>query len=303
MKDKIIVVCGPTASGKTSLSIEIAERFNGEVISADSVSIYRGLNVGSAKPTIEERRGIPHHMLDVVDPNEEFSVSDYEKMALEAINDVLKRGKLPIICGGTGFYINSVLYKMSYGNARGNQEIRRKYDLLAQENGREFVYRKLAEVDPLTAEKLHPNDLTRVVRALEIFETTGVKKSEIIDETIPRFDFLVFSPTMPREVLYERINERVDKMIDDGLEDEVRGLLNSGVSPSAQSLRGIGYKEFVESILSNGEPPIEAIKQNTRRYAKRQIVFFKRYPELISAESNAKGFEKTFKIIDDFVNN
>lgn len=303
MKDKIIVVCGPTASGKTSLSIEIAERFNGEVISADSVSIYRGLNVGSAKPTIEERRGIPHHMIDIVDPNDEFSVSDYENGALVAINDVLKRGKLPIVCGGTGFYINSILYKMSYGNARGNQEIRRKYDLMAKENGREFVYRKLAEVDPLTAEKLHPNDLTRIVRALEIFETTGVKKSEIVDDTIPRFDFLSFSPSMPREDLYMRINERVDKMIDDGLEYEVRGLLNSGVSPSAQSLRGIGYKEFVESILSNGEPPIETIKQNTRRYAKRQIVFFKRYPELFCVEQNANGFEKTFKIIDNFVNN
>ena len=302
-KKKIIVVCGPTASGKSALAVEIALKFGGEIVSADSVSVYKGLDIGSAKPSEEEKKGVPHYLIDVASPKDSFSVGDYGELAVPAVEDISGRGKIPIICGGTGFYVNSVLYRMSYGLSKGDIGIRRKYEHAAEEKGREFVYSILKEKDPETAAKLHPNDLVRVIRALEIFDATGVKKSDIKDEMVPRYDFIALMPTLPREILYERINARVDDMMSCGLTSEVRSLLESGVTLEDQCMQGIGYKETAEAILSGTEIPTEQIKMNTRRYAKRQITFFKRFQNLYPIDfTDDDKIEKTFKIIDNFLN-
>lgn len=300
---KIIVVCGPTASGKTALAVEIALKFGGEIVSADSVSVYKGLDIGSAKPSEEEKKGVPHYLIDVASPKDSFSVGDYEELAVPAVENILGRGKIPIICGGTGFYVNSILYRMSYGLSKGDAAIRQKYEQAADEKGREYVYSVLKEKDPETAGKLHPNDLVRVIRALEIFDATGVKKSDIKDEMIPRYDFIALMPTMPREALYERINSRVDNMMSCGLTSEVKGLLESGVTPDDQCMQGIGYKETAEAILSGTKVATELIKMNTRRYAKRQITFFKRFQNLYPIDFTSDDkIEKTFKIVNEFLN-
>ena len=302
--NKILLVCGPTASGKTALAIQLALKYGGEVISADSVSIYKELNIGSAKPTAEEMLGVPHYLIDVVSPFDDFSVSQYEEMTLPIIYDILNRGKLPIICGGTGFYVNSLLYKMSYGKSGCNPEVREKYQRLAEEKGNGAVFEVLKEKDPETAEILHENDLVRVIRALEIFECSGVKKSEISDEKIPRFDFITIFTDMEREKLYERINLRVDLMIEKGIENEVKSLLDSGVTLENQCMQGIGYKEVAESILNGEEFPTELVKMRSRRYAKRQITFFKRFENLVKFNTQEDGeYEKFCKIIDKFLNN
>lgn len=275
---KVLVICGATASGKTSLAVECAKRLHSEIISADSLLVYRGLNIGTAKPTMEERQGIKHHLIDVVSPIENFSVSDYEKMALPIVEELLAQGKTPIICGGTGFYINALLYKSHFGNVGANLEIREKYETLYREKGGEYLHSVLQEKDPESAAKLHVNDVKRVIRALEIYETTGKKKSLQDDGYTPRFDFTAVSIDYPREALYERIHKRVDIMFNDGLLEEVQTLLNNGVSLDAQCMQGIGYKEIVEGLENSVslDEIKELIKKNTRHYAKRQITFFKR---------------------------
>lgn len=275
---KVLVVCGATASGKTALAVACAKKLNTEIISADSLLVYRGLNIGTAKPTEEEKNGIVHHLIDVVAPTQEFSVNDYEKMALPIVERLLNEGKTPIICGGTGFYINSLLYKSQFGNVGANEEIRAKYERILIENGNEYLHGLLKEKDSQSAEILHPNDTKRVIRALEIFDVTGKKKSEQNDAPIPRFEFLCVSIDYPRNELYARIDLRVEKMFEYGLKDEVLSLLANGVGEQAQCMQGIGYKEIVEGI-KNGQTDNEIkeiIQRNTRNYAKRQITFFKR---------------------------
>ena len=275
---KILVICGATASGKTSLSVACAKQFNGEVISADSMLVYQGMDIGTAKPSVEERQGIPHHMIDVSSPKDNFSVSDYEKMALPIVERLLSEGKMPIICGGTGFYINSLLYKRQFGNVGANEELRKEYERIAEEKGKEYVYALLQEKDPQSAEKLHYNDLKRVIRALEIYDVTGKAKSAQQDVATPRFDFVSVSIEYPRETLYQRIELRVEEMFKQGLMEEVQGLLNGGVTAEMQSMQGIGYKEVAEGLrigMSLGEIK-DLIKKNTRNYAKRQQTFFKR---------------------------
>ncbi|MBE5742197.1 MAG: tRNA (adenosine(37)-N6)-dimethylallyltransferase MiaA, partial [Clostridiales bacterium] len=212
--------------------------------------------------------------------------------------------KLPIICGGTGFYINSLLYKMSYGKSGGNLEIREKYQRIAEDKGNSAVFEILKQKDPQTAEILHENDLVRVIRALEIFESSGIRKSEIIDEKIPRFDFITVLTDLDRDKLYERINKRVDLMIENGIENEVKGLLDMGVTLDCQCMQGIGYKEVAECILNKEEFPSELVKMRSRRYAKRQITFFKRFDNLVKYNSLLNGeFVKLCKILDNFLNN
>ncbi len=292
--NKIVIVCGPTGSGKSELAIDLALKFNGEVVSADSVAIYKGLDIGSAKPSLSDMRGVKHHMIDIVSPFEEFSVSDYENKALEIISDIISRGKLPIICGGTGFYINSIIYKLSFGNNQGNSDIRNKYESFYRENGADSLFAILQERDEETAAKLHKNDVKRVIRALEILDLTGKKKSEIKDDFSPRFDYVAFTIDYPRAELYDRINLRVDKMLEMGLSSEVNSLIASGVTLSKQCMQGIGYKETAEAILSGEDIPVELIKTNTRRYAKRQITFFKRMQNLIYL--NPKDFKEIAEI-------
>lgn len=198
---KLLVICGATATGKSELAVECAKRLNGEIISCDALLVYRGLNIGTAKPTVGERGGIAHYLIDVADPRERFSVSDFERLALPVVEDILARGKTPVLCGGTGFYMNAILYAQSFGNAPASETVRKKYERILEERGREYLHGLLQEADPESAAALHPNDTVRVARALEIYELTGRKKSEQHDERIPRFPFVSFAFDYPREEL------------------------------------------------------------------------------------------------------
>ncbi len=298
LKNKILIICGPTASGKTSLAVECAKLLDSEVVSADSMYIYKGLDIGTAKPTELETQGVKHHIIDVVDFNQEFSVSDYKKIAEPIIIDLLSKGKTPIVCGGTGFYINSILYDFSYGGSSANFEARKKYLDLALEKGNEYVYNILLEKDKESALKLHFNDVKRVVRALEIFES-GKKKSDFHDELKPKYNYDAYCIDFPRETLYNRINSRVDLMIEQGLINEVQSLLQFGITIDNQCLQGIGYKEIVQYLsgqISLKEAK-ELIKLNTRHYAKRQITFFKRMPNLTYLQPESTS-ELAKRIVD-----
>ena len=281
-KGKILIICGPTASGKSELAVKCAELLNSEIISADALDVYRGLNVGTAKPTKNEMCGVKHHLLDIVAADKTFSVGDYKELARPIVDRLIEKGKIPVICGGTGFYINSIIYDLSYGNSAANLKARGKYMKLAEEKGKQAVFDVLSAVDPETAAKLHPNDLKRVVRALEIYES-GTKKSDIKDQQIPVYDYAAFAVDYEREELYARIDERVDRMLENGLVEEVDGLIKNGINIKNQSMQGIGYKEIYSYL--NGyctlNEAIAAIKLNTKHYAKRQITFFKRLQGLV----------------------
>lgn len=296
---KVLVVCGATASGKTSLAIDCAKRLNTEIISADSMLVYKGLDIGTAKPSMQERDGVVHHLIDVVEPKDSFSVSDYEAKALPIVENLLAHGKTPVICGGTGFYINALLYKSQFGNVGANEEIRAKYERLQEEYGKEYVHAILAEKDPESAQKLHANDVKRVIRALEIYDLTGKPKSEQCDLPIPRFDFVAVSVAHDRQALYNRINLRVEQMYENGLLQEVQGLLDSGVTQDMQCMQGIGYKEIVEGAqqgLTDGEIK-ELIKKNTRNYAKRQITFFKRLQNHVYLPPEQANAEEVLQLL------
>ncbi len=278
----LIIVCGPTASGKTALSVEIAKLLNTEIIYADSMDIYKGLDIGTAKPTKDEMDGIKHHLIDVVEPTDNFTVFDYREIAKPIIDNLIKNGKIPVICGGTGFYINSILYNLSYGQGTGDLKVREKYKDLAEKHGNEYVYNILKDVDPISAQKLHFNDLKRVIRALEIYES-GIKKSDILDDKTPNYNFIAVYVDFDRQELYDRINKRVDLMFENGLLDEIKGLLNKGITKEHQCMQGIGYKEVLSYFSGelDLESVIEQIKINTRHYAKRQLTFFKAMPNLL----------------------
>ena len=279
---KLLVICGPTASGKSELAVECARLLDGEIVSCDAFLIYRGLNIGTAKPTKEEMGGIPHHMIDVADPTESFSVSDFERMALPIVEDILARGKTPILCGGTGFYLNAILYEHAFGNATAAPELRKKYETLAKTEGKAALHAILERVDSESARKLHENDVKRVIRALEIYDLTGKRKSEQHDGDDPRYPFEAFAFEYPREILYGRIGKRVDVMMQRGLVEEVEGLLHRGVPEDAQCMQGIGYKEVVEGLKNDDlhSTMSDTIKKNTRNYAKRQETFFKKMNNL-----------------------
>ena len=278
MKGKIIIICGATGSGKSDLAIKLAKLLNTEIVSADSLAIYKNLDIGTAKPTKSELSEVKHHLIDVVEPFNTYSVSDYENMALPIVNELIENGKIPIICGGTGFYINSLLYKMSYGNTAENSSVREKYLKMYDEGFGDKVYEELVKVDFESSKKIHKNDAVRVVRALEIFYATGKKKSEQNDKLNCRFDYVAFTISHSRENLYNRINLRVDKMLELGLIDEVKKLIDLGLTKDNQCMQGIGYKEVAEGLrlgCTVGEMK-DLIKKNTRNYAKRQETYFKR---------------------------
>ena len=296
---KVLVICGATASGKTALSLACAEKLNTEIISADSMLVYQSLDIGTAKPSLEERKGVAHHLIDVVSPFESFSVSDYEKAALPIVERLIAQGKTPIVCGGTGFYINALLYKSQFGNTGANVEIREKYENLYRQNGKEYLHALLKEKDRESAEKLHENDVKRVIRALEIYDLTGKPKSMQHDKPIPRFDFVAVSVDYPREILYERINLRVEQMFENGLMEEVQVLLSKGVSKSAQCMQGIGYKEVLDGLETGAslDEIKELIKKNTRNYAKRQITFFKRMENHVRLTPEKASVEEVLQLL------
>ena len=279
------IIAGATASGKTAAAISLAKQLDGEVISADSMQIYKHMNIGTAKPTAEEMDGIPHHLLDVADPAGYFSVADYTKLATEAIRDIFSRGKTPILAGGTGFYINAVLYGTQFAETENGQhekdnQLREEYTKLAAQKGAEYLHKKLQAVDPAYALAVHPNNVKKVARALSFCETTGKlfsahNASQKLAAPQYEFDFRLIS--MPREILYDRINKRVVTMWDAGLPDEVRGLLSRGYSPTLTSMQGIGYKETIPYVngIQSKEETIAQIQQATRNYAKRQETWFR----------------------------
>lgn len=296
---KALVICGPTASGKTALAVECAKKLHTEVLSADSMLVYRGLTIGTAKPSEEEKQGIKHHLIDVVDPTERFSVSDYEKLALPVVERLFQEGKTPIICGGTGFYINALLYKSGFGNAAADEKVRQYYEKILLEHGNGYLHELLREKDPESAAILHENDTKRVVRALEIYDVTGKKKSEQKDLPVPRFDFQSVCIDFPREKLYRRIERRVDVMFESGLVEEVERLLRGGVSMSCQCMQGIGYKEVAYGLAERKSTAEikEEIKKNTRNYAKRQVTFFKRMQNNVFLSPNDLSAERVLQLL------
>ena len=297
---KVLVICGATATGKSTLAVECAKALNSEIISADSQLVYRGLNVGTAKPTVAERQGVYHHLIDVVSAAENFSVSDYEERAIPIIDRLLEQGKTPVVCGGTGFYINSILYKLGYGNAKANSQVRAKYEAVLQERGKQYLHSLLEEVDPESAQKLHCNDVKRVIRALEIFETSGKKKSEQNDELTPRYDYLAVAIDYPRDELYKRIDCRVDIMFNAGLIKEVKGLLDKGIDENCQCMQAIGYKEVVQGLNNgNNESTMrDIIKKNTRHYAKRQYTFFKKLKNIVWLKPEKATVSNILQLLD-----
>ncbi len=297
---KILIICGATGSGKSSLAINLAKKLNTEIISADSLAIYKNLDIGTAKPTKEEQQEAKHHLIDVVSPFETFSVSDFENLALPIIDRLLSENKTPIICGGTGFYINSILYKLSYGGVKENLEIREKYYKLASEKGVDFVYNELKNVDEEASLNIHPNNLVRVIRALEIYYSSGKKKSEQKDVLTPRYDYTAVTINHDRETLYNRIDKRVDIMLENGLVEEVKGLIDMGVTINNQCMQGIGYKEVYDAVLNNDFSNLSnVIKLNSRHYAKRQITFFKRLENLQYLTGNLEELtNKTLELLN-----
>ncbi len=297
---KVLVICGATASGKTKLAVDCALKLNTEVVSADSQLIYKGLNIGTAKPTPEEMRGVRHHMIDVVDPKIGFNVGDYRETALPIVENLLKNGKTPVICGGTGFYINALLFDFGYGNATANAQIREKYARFLEENGKEALFEKLEKVDPATAEKLHVNDVKRVIRALEIYEVSGSRKSEQSDGFIPRYEYTAVAIDYPREELYNRIDSRVDEMFESGLVEEVKRLLSHGIDENCQSMQAIGYKEVLACLKNCDKHSTmrDIIKLNTRHYAKRQITFFKKLNGIVWLKPEDATADRVLEILN-----
>lgn len=277
-RDKVIVIIGPTAVGKTKLSIELAKALNGEIISGDSMQIYRNMDIGTAKVTEEEMDGIPHYMIDIKNPEDSFSVAEFQELVRGHIADITKRGKLPIIVGGTGLYIQSVLYDYQFSDEPGDHVYRKQLEQEAEEYGVEYIHRKLEKVDPISAKRIHPNNVRRVIRALEIFHTTGKTMSDQLEqqENELLYDVALIGLTMDRDLLYSRINLRVDIMMEQGLLAEVERLYEDGVR-NCQSIQAIGYKELYEYFegKTSLEEAVMALKTNSRRYAKRQLTWFR----------------------------
>ena len=297
--DKLIVVLGPTAVGKTALSIALAKRFSTEVISGDSMLIYRNMDIGTAKPSIEEQDGVVHHLVDIIEPTESFDVTTFIEMARAKIREINERGQVPILAGGTGLYIKALLEGYQFNVTPQNEAFRQEMETVAREQGVEELHRRLAEVQPETAARLHPNDIRRVIRALEVATFGGETVSqEKEDETACLYDVAVIGLTSERSLLYERINQRVDQMMADGLLDEVKGLLESGVPADAQSMKGIGYKELVSYLDGKCtlEEAVDEIKKGTRHFAKRQFTWYRKMPYIdwyeVKTKKDIIGIEK-----------
>ncbi len=277
---KIVVITGPTAVGKTDLAIYLARQLKGEIISADSMQIYRGMDIGTAKPTPVERKKAPHHLIDFIDPRETYSAGDFQRDARERIEKISSKKNLPLVVGGTGLYIQALLYGLPAGFDKKDPNLRHELREIAAKEGREFLHKKLRQCDPELASRIHPNDIQRVIRGLEVFKLTGRPLSELQKENqsgeLPyRVGGYVLN--RPREELYQRIDWRVEKMIEEGLEEEVRGLVNKGCNLGHTAMQGLGYRElylYLQGELNRDEA-VQLIKRNTRRYAKRQLTWFK----------------------------
>lgn len=289
--EKVIVICGPTASGKTNLSIELAKKIKGEIVSCDSMQIYREMDIGTAKPTQEEKQGIEHYLLDFVSPEERYSVADYKRDAKKAIKEIIKKGKTPIVVGGTGLYIDSLIYEIEYPNIDFDEKYRQKLESRVREEGLEKLYEEAKKIDALAMQKISPKDEKRILRVLEIYHTTGKTKTEqeiASRKNPPEYDYQVYALAWEREILYERINQRVDQMIEQGLIEEVKEIVKRHEKfPTA--MQGLGYKEVVTFLEGNAtkEEMIEKIKMETRRYAKRQMTWFRKNKQTVWLDGQA----------------
>ena len=302
-KQPLIIITGPTAVGKTALSVETALKLGGEIISADSMQVYRGMDIGTAKIKEEEKKGIPHYLIDIINPDEEFNVTIFKDMAKKCIDDITSRGKIPIIAGGTGFYIQSVLYDVDFTDYDEDKrsEVRMLLEDTLEEKGIDFMYDRLQEVDPKYAEVIHKNNIRRVLHGLEYNIMTGNRLSEHNEEQRERtspYNFLYCVLNDDRAKVYGRINKRVDDMLREGLADEVRGLLDAGYSRELQSMQGLGYKEMADYLY--GECPydeaVEIIKRDTRHFAKKQLTWFKR--ERVTVEVNREALGSEDKLLE-----
>ncbi|CAG7840915.1 tRNA delta(2)-isopentenylpyrophosphate transferase [Clostridium novyi B str. ATCC 27606] len=286
MKQDLFILAGPTAVGKTDISIKLAEKLNGEIISADSMQIYKHMDIGSAKITEEEKHGIKHYMIDFVDPLDEFSVAEFKEKSKNTIESIASKGKLPMIVGGTGFYIDSLIFNYDFANTYKDEEYREYLKNLADKKGKEYVHELLKDIDEESYKRLYPNDLKRVIRALEVFKLTNKTISEFNEEQdkfdIP-YNVYYFVLNMDRAKLYERINKRVDIMIERGLVEEVKMLRSMGCTADMQSMKGIGYKEILYYLDGKMtlEEAIELIKKGSRNYAKRQLTWFRKDKRVI----------------------
>jgi len=311
MKQPLIILTGPTAVGKTKLSIELAKAINGEIISADSMQVYKRMTIGTAKILPEEMQGVRHHLIDVLEPSEEFNVVLFAKLAKEAMEQCWKNGKIPILVGGTGFYIQAVLYDIDFTENDDDKSYREKLERIAKEDGAEVLHKRLQEIDAKAAEEIHPNNVKRVIRALEFFEKSGGQKisehNEAQKQKESPYNFAYFVLNDDRSLVYERIDKRVDIMLKQGLIEEVNALLAEGVSPATVSMQGLGYKEIVAYL--NGECTLDdavyILKRDTRHFAKRQITWFKREEDVIWLNrpdfdrSDEKILAQMLRVIDE----
>ena len=300
-KGKLIIIAGPTASGKTSVSIELAKKINGEIISADSMQVYKYMDVGTAKIKPEDMQGIKHHLIDVLNPEDEFNIVKFQEMVKSAVAEINSRNKIPILAGGTGFYIQSVLYDIDFNKEEDNRKLRESLEKEYDSMGADFMYEKLKKADEISALNIHKNNKKRIVRALEYFMVNNAPISLHNEEQSKKkspYDFTFFVLNPERKILYQRINERVDGMMDEGLVNEVISLKERGLSKDYISMQGIGYKEILEYL--NGDillsEAVDKIKKNTRHMAKRQVTWFKREKDIINI--NPDEFENNEKIAE-----
>lgn len=306
MKRDIIVICGPTAVGKTEYAIKTALRMNGEVVSCDSMQLYKYMDIGSAKPTADEQAQVRHHLVDQIDPSEPFSAAKYQALAKAAIEDIFAREKTPVIAGGTGLYLNALLYKMDFSAPPRKDAFREQLYQEAEERGPLFIYEKLVKADPQAADRIHPNNVKKVIRALEAAEA-GERVKDFAKDLVPTNEYsaTLIGLTRDRDQLYDRINRRVDLLVEQGLLDEVKKLLAMGLTESDISMKGIGYKEIIAYYHGQYdlEEAIDLVKKNTRHYAKRQLTWFKRYKDMkwfnISEyDSDADCLEEIFRWLE-----
>jgi len=293
---KTIFIVGPTASGKTEYSIRLAKDLDAQIVSADSMQLYKYMDIGSAKPSKEEMEEIPHYLVDSIDPKTPFSVYDYMIHAKYYIEQIYYQGKLPIVCGGTGLYVNSLVYEMDFSAPEGNNDYRERVRM-EEDNDPIKLHERLKRLDPKAAEEIHPNNIKRVLRAIERLEKGEGSLARFADAVKPSYDIepIMIGLNMNRDVLYDRINRRVDKLYELGLEEEVRKLMEMGFTAKDVAMKGIGYKEIIEAIEAGGkaEDAKEIIKANTRHYARRQLIWFRRYPQLCWVELSGDGFDES----------